>query len=166
MRLTGRETALQLRTEQERANVRMLTDLIPRLADRSFRRTPQDLRQRTYFSWPREADYLIDFDSDAETVRRVVRAGYRHPGAHAFAPDGRRIVILSLDESDMRIGTAPPPPGTVRRLNGGWFVATRDRWLRIRSIDLDGVEMWLDEDRLPWPDSFRLGSRVPEEAAR
>lgn len=165
MRLTGRETAVELRTEQERANVRMLEELIPRLADRSFRRTPQDLRQRSYFGRPKDTDYLIDFDNDAETVRRIVRAGYRHPGAHAFTPDGTRIVILSLDESDIRVGMPRQRPGTVRRLGSGWFVAARDRWLRIRSVEVNGAEVWLDEDSLPWPDVFRLDSRMPVEVA-
>ncbi|MEG8179110.1 formyl transferase [Nocardia terpenica] len=165
MRLTGRETAVELRGMQERENVRMLAELIPRLADRSFTTTPQNPRERSYFGRPRPADYLINFDSPAEDIRRIVRAGYRHPGAHTFRSDGARIVLLSLDDSDIGVRLPLARTGTVRRVGGAWLVAATDTWLRIRTIENQGAEVRVDQQPGLLPDGVTLGARVPEEVA-
>ncbi|MFG3497070.1 methionyl-tRNA formyltransferase [Streptomyces sp. NPDC047928] len=145
MLLTGQETALKLRTAQEQLNVRMLAELVPQLADRSFTRTPQDERARTYFGRPTDADYLIDFTQDAETVRRAVRAGYRHPGAYTLGADGERVVVLSVGVAGDTCRATLQPPGTVRRSDTGLFVATRDEWLRVITIERDGREVLVSE---------------------
>lgn len=147
MPLTGHETALQLRIAQERANVRMLTELIPQLVNRSFTRTPQDLNLRSYFGRPQEHDYLIDFAQDAETAIRTVRAGYRHPGAHALRADGLKVVILAAATTGGLHREPLAEPGTVRPTAAGLFVAARDEWIRVISIEQDGVEVLLGRDQ-------------------
>ncbi|MGI5469306.1 methionyl-tRNA formyltransferase [Streptomyces sp. CA-132043] len=139
--LAGTETALALRTAQEQANVRMLRDLIPELVDRSFIRVPQNPALRTYFSAPQEKDHLIDFREPAAVVQRVVRAGYRHPGAFTLGPDGTRVTILGVAPAGGVHLPPPAAPGTVRRDEHGVFVATADEWLRITSVERDGVEV-------------------------
>ncbi|WP_219728357.1 methionyl-tRNA formyltransferase [Streptomyces cahuitamycinicus] len=138
--LTGRETALELRTIQERANVLMLLDLIPQLASRSFRRIPQDPSERTYFTRPSQDDYRLDFAHSAHKVACHIRAGYRHPGAFAETPSGQRVTILSADDT-APAGELPAPAGTVRRLDHGLFVACRDKWLRLLTVEFGGNEV-------------------------
>ncbi|MEY9212377.1 formyl transferase [Thermobifida halotolerans] len=137
--LTGRETALELRTVQERANVLMLLDLIPQLAARTFTRTPQDPSERTYFTRPGPDDYRLDFAYPAHKVACHVRAGYRHPGAFARTRDGRTVTILSVGEPVVGPGE-PPAPGLVRTTSEGVFVGCCDAWLRVLTVDRDGRE--------------------------
>jgi methionyl-tRNA formyltransferase len=160
MRLTGRETALQLRTAQEPANVRMLKELIPKLVDRSFMRMPQDLNLRSYFGRPRKCDYLIDFAQDAETAIRIVRAGYRHPGAYALRTDGSKVVILATATAGGLHREPLAEPGTVRRTAAGLFVAARDEWIRVISIEQDGVEVQAGRDPSILTDGMLLTASV------
>jgi methionyl-tRNA formyltransferase len=140
MPLTGRETALQLRTAQEHANVRLLAELIPSLVNGSFTRTPQDFTRRSYFGRPRERDHLIDFELTAEEVARIVRAGYRHPGAFTLRPDGSKLVILSVTPAQGRHREPLAAPGVVRRTPFGVFAAAADRWLRLVTVEHAGTE--------------------------
>lgn len=138
--LTGRETALELRTIQERANVLMLLDLIPQLVSRRFPRIPQDPSERTYFSRPGESDFRLDFAHSTHKVACHIRAGYRSPGAFAEAPGGERVTILSSDDT-VPSDTPLEPVGTVRHFADGVFVACRDGWLRLLTVERDGIEV-------------------------
>ncbi|MEV0230750.1 formyltransferase family protein [Nonomuraea sp. NPDC050786] len=157
MPLTGQETALKLRTAQELLNVEMLGELIPRLADRSFTRTYQDESLRSYFGRPTEEDYRLDFTQDGESVRRAVRAGYRHPGAFTIGADGERVVILSVDVAGRTCWAPLDHPGTVRRSDTGLFVATRDEWVRIITIEQDGAEIFVRDYERSMPHGTLLG---------
>lgn len=137
----GTETALTLRTAQEEANVEMLRELLPELADRSFIRVPQNPALRTYFSAPRDEDHLIDFRAPAATVQQIVRAGYRRPGAHTFRADGTRLTILGVAPAGGVHLPPPAAPGTVRRDADGVFVAAADEWLRVTAIEHEGEEI-------------------------
>lgn len=137
--LTGRETALELRTIQERANVLMLLDLIPALARRTLTRFPQDPSERTYFSGPGTDEYRLDFAHTAHKVACHVRAGYRHPGAFAQTPEGETVTVLSVAHGGAG-PDGPPVPGLVRTAPEGVFVGCRDAWLRVLTIDQDGQE--------------------------
>ncbi|MEV5688467.1 MULTISPECIES: methionyl-tRNA formyltransferase [unclassified Streptomyces] len=139
--LTGRETALELRTMQERANVLMLLDLIPQLAARRFLRIPQDSSERTYFTRPGEDDYRLDFAHSAHKVACHIRAGYRNPGAFAETASGERVTVLSADDVLPAATALLEPAGTVRHLADGVFVACRDGWLRLLTVELDGTEV-------------------------
>ncbi|WP_104129670.1 methionyl-tRNA formyltransferase [Cryobacterium sp. N21] len=163
--LTGRETAIELRTLQERANVLMLLDLIPNLAKRSLTRREQNLGERTYFGRPGSKEYRLDFAYPAEVVARHVRAGYRHPGAFAEALDGSRIKILSVAPS----GTSSPQselvPGLIRGTVDGVYVGCADEWLRITTIGIGEVEVpaqsarLVDGQRLVVDESVASGSK-------
>jgi methionyl-tRNA formyltransferase len=138
--LTGRETALELRTRQEQENVLMLLDLIPRLANGSFTCAPQDLSQRSYFGRPFESDFLLDFNQDARTIQRHVRAGYRHPGAYFHLPDQTKVIVLSTTGVDPRRLREPRIPGELARLGEQLFVAAANGWLEILSLEIEGKE--------------------------
>ena len=150
MPLTGQETALKLRTAQEAANVRMLADLLSELIDESFVRTPQNFEHRTYYGRPTAENHLVDFDRPGEDVRRVVRAGYRKPGARVALPDGTSLVILGVAVA----GSANRDPielaGTVRHTAVGLFIAARDEWIRVISVEHNGREVLVSDcDDLP-----------------
>lgn len=141
MPLTGRETALELRVAQEEANVRMLGDLVPMLADGTFVTSPQDISRRSYYGRPTDRDYAIDFSDPVEEIGRVVRAGYRSPGAHTVLPGGRRLVILSVDDAADTYLAPPDAPGRVAKIGSGVFVSARDGWVRVLTVELDGDEV-------------------------
>lgn len=126
---------------QERANVLMLLDLIPQLAARRFLRIPQDSSERTYFTRPGEDDYRLDFAHSAHKVACHIRAGYRNPGAFAETASGERVTVLSADDVLPAATALLEPAGTVRHLADGVFVACRDGWLRLLTVELDGTEV-------------------------
>lgn len=139
--LTGRETALELRTIQERANVLMLLDLIPDLVKRELPRCEQDLTQRSYFGRPGPSDYRLDFGQPAEFVDRHVRAGYRHPGAFAELSTGERVTILSVAPAGHGAPHEPAEPGLIRITQDGVHIGCLDAWLRITTVDHNGREI-------------------------
>lgn len=139
--LTGRETAIELRTLQERANVLMLLDLIPDLAKHSLTRREQNLAERTYYGRPGSKEYRLDFAYPAEVVARHVRAGYRHPGAFAEALDGNRITILSVARSGTNVPQSELVPGLIRDTVDGMYVGCADEWLRITTMEVEGEEV-------------------------
>lgn len=139
--LTGRDTAIELRTRQEQANVEMLAVLIPSLVHKTFTLTPQEESSRSYFGWPTDEDYRLDFTAPAEVVDRAVRAGYRHPGAYALTSSGKRLTVLTVDFAG---GVVVPPlasPGTWVRTDHGVFVACAESWLRIITVEQDMAEI-------------------------
>ncbi len=140
--LTGRETGLDLRTAQERANVLMLLDLIPQLAGRSLVRTAQDPARRTYYGRPTDEHYRLDFHLPVAEVERHVRAAYRHPGAWTADAAGRRIRVLSAQPVRTEDPTAPARPGLVERgADGSVYVSCADGRLRILTTESDGREV-------------------------
>lgn len=139
--VTGQETGIELRTIQERANVDMLLEVIPQLPDESFTRTSQDMARRSYRGQPTDDDYRLDFEAGVDEITRLVRAGYRHPGAYAVGNDGSSTIILSTE----RVGGAYVPPlespGIVRHTDRGLLVAAGDEWIRLLTIDHEGHEV-------------------------
>ncbi|MGL5384407.1 MAG: methionyl-tRNA formyltransferase [Serratia sp. (in: enterobacteria)] len=147
--LSGLETGLSLRSIQEQQNVLMLLDLIPLLSTGAVTYAPQDISKRTYCGRPCEQDYLLDFTLDAKTLYCHTQAGYRHPGAHFFLPDGSRVVVLSLalcpDKKRVKLQT----PGSICHTAEGTFVAASDEWLQLLTIDIKGIETNVTSSNLP-----------------
>lgn len=139
-RLTGTETALHLRSIQERANVEMLRDLIPQLRDEEFARTPQSAEHRSYFGRPGREDYRIDFGASADHVCRVVRAGYRHPGAFGELAGGTSLVVLrAAVHPDIGL---PDKPGVVQHTPSGHVLVGSGRGrVRIVAVEHEGNEV-------------------------
>lgn len=149
IQLREQETGLSLRTFQEEQNVLMLLDLIPSLASGSFACVPQDLSRRTYFGRPTSDDYLLDFRHSARHVLNQIRAGYRHPGAHFFLENGRRIVILTAALADDQGLGKPDVAGAIVHTSGGTFIAAMDDWLRLLTVEVQGVETPVSAVDLP-----------------
>ncbi|KER05055.1 hypothetical protein LGZ99_09760 [Photorhabdus temperata] len=156
--LTSQETSISLRTFQEKQNVLMLLDLIPLLATGAFTCVPQDLSKRTYYGRPQEQDYLLDFSLDAKTLQCHIRAGYRHPGAHFFLPDGTKVVVLSATVPHGTDIGVPDFPGCIVQTAASIFIATADGWLQLLTIDVNGVESPVTPTSIP--EIFRLARQT------
>ncbi|MFD0421628.1 methionyl-tRNA formyltransferase [Streptomyces parvus] len=164
--LTGDETAIELRTAQERANVLMLLELIPRLVDRSYRPIPQDPARRSYFGRPSDADLHLDFRLPAAVVARHVRAGYRSPGAWTADETGRRVRVLSADPEPADAPDLPPAPGlVVCDAAGRVFAGCADGWLEVLTTECDGREAAVGGTG-QLPDGTRLDSPHTPAPAR
>ncbi|MFG3283321.1 methionyl-tRNA formyltransferase [Streptomyces sp. NPDC048111] len=164
--LTGSETAIELRTAQERANILMLLELIPQLVSRGYRPIRQDPSRRSYFGRPSDADLRLDFRSATAVVARHVRAGYRSPGAWTADEAGRRVRILSVDPEPADAPGRPSVPGlVVHTAAGRVLVGCADGWLEVLTTECDGRETAAGSTG-QLPDGTRLGSPHPPAPVR
>ncbi|MCW5235627.1 methionyl-tRNA formyltransferase [Verminephrobacter eiseniae] len=149
--LSGNETSIELRTFQEKQNVLMLLELIPKLAGGAFSCVPQDLSKRTYCGRPAEQDYLLNFSDEMAGVLRQIRAGYRHPGAHFFLEDRTRIVVLSAKSVIPAGLKAPDTPGRMVIAHGSdaIFISALDGWIQLLTVEIDGKEVSVTPVNLP-----------------
>jgi methionyl-tRNA formyltransferase len=144
--IAPRETALTLYRKVEDEGVRLLADLLPRVAAGTAPRLPQDESRASTFGRRRPADGRIDWSWPAARVDCLVRA-VAPPWSGAFGEvDGRAVLIhqgspgepLAPDATGRR-----PAPGTV--LRGGpngdrVLIATGDRWFAVEAAEgLEGV---------------------------
>lgn len=140
IQLTGTETALEIRDCHFQESFALLQDVIPCIIRHELSSVPQDLSLRTYFGKPGEHEYWLDFNSATETLLRTIRACYRLPGAYAQTVDGEKITILSAERVEI---SGHADPGTVRVETSRVLVATRDGWLRIKTVSREGQEVLL-----------------------
>jgi methionyl-tRNA formyltransferase len=141
--LRGDETALEIRDRHFAESLSLLQQVLDSMCAGTLDAVPQDMSKRTYYSKVKERDLLIDWQHDSETVLRTIRAGYRYPGAFTMTEDGGRLVILSADHAlPMTLDEAGTfAPGTIKQTADGVHVATRDGWIQIHSIEIDGEEI-------------------------
>ncbi|MDE9544599.1 methionyl-tRNA formyltransferase [Xenorhabdus bovienii] len=137
--LDGNETGIELRTLQEQQNTLMLLDLIPLMVEGNFSYIPQNMTNRTYFGRPTESDYLLNFNMDAKFVVSQVKAAYRTPGAHFYFRDGTKLIILSVIISTSHFGMVTP--GKIKKIDEKVYISTKDKWLEILTIDVNGEEI-------------------------
>jgi UDP-4-amino-4-deoxy-L-arabinose formyltransferase/UDP-glucuronic acid dehydrogenase (UDP-4-keto-hexauronic acid decarboxylating) len=87
--IANEDTARSLHAKAARAAGDMLDEILPRIADGSAPRTPQDHAQGTYFGGRRPRDGEISWQASSTEVRNLVRAVTRpYPGA--FSHIGNR----------------------------------------------------------------------------
>lgn len=137
--LTGKETSIDLRIYQEQHNVLMLIDLIPSLVSGTFSYVPQDMRRRSYFGQPKMEDYLLDFTLSACEIEQHIRAAYRYPGAYFYQKDGTKIIVLSVLISGSHLDRGRP--GEIKKVGERIYIAAKDEWLELKTIDIDGQEV-------------------------
>ncbi len=141
--ITERDTALTVMTRCVRHGIplveRLLKDLYRDPAD--VPRIPQDLSRRRYFRRQPPQDGWIDWTRPAVQVVRHIRAADYSPfvspwGHPAGRQDGTRIGFVHAVVTDR---PAERPPGTVGPASeSGVFVAAGDRWIDVRSVEVDG----------------------------
>jgi methionyl-tRNA formyltransferase len=128
-----RDTALSLYLKVEQAGIEILAEALPLVEAGRAPRIPQDLSKSNYVGRRRPEDGRIDWSWPAARIDCLVRA-VAPPWPGAFGDvEGRRAVIAA-GEPDGPLPADRPAPGTVRREDGRLFVATRDRWFRIDSL--------------------------------
>ena len=136
--IRARETALSLYRAIEQAGIALLEEALPRVADGTARRMPQDDARATYFGRRRPDDGRIDWSWPAERIDRLVRAvAPPWPGAF-FDWQGRRVVVAAGEPAEP-FAPGSVAPGQVRRERDRLLIAAGDRWFRIDAAD--GLDM-------------------------
>lgn len=130
--IAPRETALSLYLKVEEAGIDLLREMLPRVADGTAPRRPQDDAGASQFGGRRPDDGRIDWSWPAARVDSLVRA-VAPPWPGAFGEiEGRRVEIHAGEPGDaLPVGVARPAAGTLRREDDKIWVATGDRWFRI-----------------------------------
>jgi len=87
------DTALTLFGKLEKAAGRLLDECLPAMASGIFQKTPQDLRQGSYFGGRKPADGKIDWQARAVNVYNLIRGVTRpYPGAFGCLR-GKQVII-------------------------------------------------------------------------
>jgi methionyl-tRNA formyltransferase len=125
------------------ANVEeMLKQNLPRLADGTAARTPQDHDQATYTIWRTPEDGRIDWRRSAREIWNLVRGLTRpYPGAFTIL-DGRKLIVWSAElETNPRRYVGSVPGKVERILPGlGVNVLTGDGTLRLKQVQFENDE--------------------------
>jgi methionyl-tRNA formyltransferase len=148
------ETAASLYAKHLAALTDLLAEALPKLADGTASRLPQDERYATWAAKRTAEDGLIDWTRPAAEVWRLVRAiGRPYPGAYTLAR-GRQLVIWRA---------MPWPLGGAGRYiaGAGQIVASDTTGFAVRCGD--GLDLWVQEFELAddgGTTRFRLHERL------
>lgn len=145
-----RETALSLYRKVESEGISLLAEMLPRVADGTAPRFPQDAARASQFGGRRPEDGRIDWSWPAARIDNLVRA-VAPPWPGAFAEiAGKRVEIHAGAPAAAFAAAAPgsgegagrPAPGTARWEGGELFIAAADRWFRVeRAVGLEAVRV-------------------------
>lgn len=132
VKLTGRETAGEIRDGHFIESRRLLHHVIPRLVARDMHATPQNLAHRTYFSRPTDEDVGVRWSWSTERIMRVIRACSPEPGALAVTECG---VIRVHQARPWRSAIPATAPGRMAMDSGeGLVISCGDGWLQLVRI--------------------------------
>ena len=118
----------------------LMREILPRLRDRTFTRTPQsELGPSSYFGGRRPEDGFISWEKDAQSVYNLVRAvTHPYPGAFTYL-DGKKLFIWWAE-------AAPSTKVAHGSRNGELFstdpllVNAGDTALKLTSVQFEGEE--------------------------
>jgi methionyl-tRNA formyltransferase len=132
----------------EEQGVRLLAEMLPRVAAGTAPRLPQDGSRASSFGRRRPDDGRIDWTWPAARIDCLVRA-VAPPWPGAFADvEGRRAWIHRGHPAgpvDAESPAGRPAPGAVRREGGRVLIATGDHWFEVEAAaGLAGVEPLTD----------------------
>lgn len=128
------DTALSVTRKLAAAGRVLLRETVPRLADGSAPREPQDHAAARYFGGRTPADGEVDWTQPAEAIRNLVRAVTRPwPGAFGEVA-GRRLFVWW---AEVRPGSAPPGALVVGD-DGVALVGTGDGLLELVEVSEEG----------------------------
>jgi len=120
----------------------MLEENLPKLADGTASRSPQDHTQATYAIWRSPEDGRIDWSQTTRTVFNLIRGlASPYPGAFSML-EGRKLFIWSAEIEREPRHYAGRIPGKVERIisGEGVNVLTGDGTLRIKRVQLENDE--------------------------
>ena len=121
---------------------RMLEENLPRLADGTAPRIPQDHSRATYAIWRDPEDGRIDWTRPTRDVFNLIRGlASPYPGAYSLL-EGRRLIIWAAEiEREPRCYVGRNPGKVERIIPGeGVCVLTGDGTLRIKLVQLEDDE--------------------------
>ena len=111
--------------------MRLLAELLPRVADGSAPRRPQEEALATTYGRRRPEDGRIDWSWPAARIDRLVRA-VAPPWPGAFGEvEGRLAWIYRGRPAEPADVAARPAPGSVRRAGGRIWIAAGDCWFEV-----------------------------------
>ena len=122
----------------------LLAEVLPLIRIGRAPRIPQDLSKGSYFGGRRPEDGRIDWNRPAVQIYNLVRAVTDpYPGAFAFLPDGRKIMIWwAIPE----VGDVPGlPPGEIGIAHGCVCVGTGAGRIRLADVETAGFRMKNDQ---------------------
>lgn len=148
--LHGNETALWVRKNHFEMSLLLLDRILHLMRYDSFTFREQDMSKRTYYSLPSADDYRIDLSLGSDALLKIIRAGYRHPGAFYTMPNGTKIIILeancfSREFVTSQIGVCP---GCIFVTDDGLYLCCKDGVLKVQSIEFQGKETKLDAKQM------------------
>ena len=144
--IAPRDTALSLYLKIEEAGIELLRETLPRIADGTAPRLPQDESRASKVGRRRPEDGRIDWTWPAARIDCLVRAvAPPWPGAFFDLPDPapHRVFLHAGEPAELlspSSASSPerPAPGTVRRDAEHTFLAAADRWYRVdAAVGLD-----------------------------
>lgn len=108
--------------------------LLPGFSNHDFHRTPQVHAEASYFGRRVAADGVIDWQSIAYQITRLVKAAsHPHPGAFSFYQDER---VLVWDAAEELTQKATGVPGSILHIDeSGIVVQTGSGLLRITEYE-------------------------------
>lgn len=129
--MSGTETSAEIRRRHFEASWTLFDEVLPTLIDRSYRLTPQDPSQRTYYGHPEDTDRQVDLTASTSQVLGTIRACAPSPGADVHTRAGRTVRVLDAEPID-RVPMVPEPrPGELYRADRDLVGRTADGWLRL-----------------------------------
>jgi methionyl-tRNA formyltransferase len=137
--IAPRETALTLYRKVEEEGVRLLAEMLPRVAAGTAPRLPQDESLASRCGRRRPEDGRIDWSWPAARIDCLVRAvAPPWPGAFGELEGRRAWIYQGRPAGAVAAAPAPesatggrPAPGTVRREGGRVWIATGDDWYEV-----------------------------------
>lgn len=155
------DTISSLYTRIEVRGLELLEWHLPALVAGTLELRAQDESARRIFPQRSPKDGWIDWNQDAKTIDRFIRAQtHPYPGAFTSLGDGRRLTIwsaLPLDENYSSL------PSSVTQVGKSLYVQCAQGSLLLREVSCDGQFYGLDRMKIVLHETMRLGVIPPHE---
>ena len=154
--MAGTETAAEIRKLHFEASWDLFDEVLPTLIDRSYRLTPQDVSQRTYYGHPEDPDRQVELTAPSSQVLGTIRACAPSPGAEVHTRAGLTVRVLDAEPIDRAPVIPSPRPGELYQADRDLVGRTADGWLRITGVSLadGGLAYRIDQ---PAKEPVRVG---------
>lgn len=142
--ITDQDTTETLSRKLETVSAEMTGPTLKLYMEGQLKPKPQDHDKATYTKILKREDGLIDWNTDAETIERMVRALQPWPGTYTtWVRNGKRSLKLAIKSAEImhpEAGcTAGLVPGRISRLNDGSMgIDCGKGCLKLKKVQLEG----------------------------